>query len=91
MNALIIATTAIRQDEEGRFSLNDLHRAAGGERRHQPSDWVRLQQTQDLIAELGDMIPGIPGIFPGKAWAPMSPKNWFTRTPCGSAPHSTCA
>lgn len=63
MNALIIATTAIRQDEEGRFSLNDLHRAAGGERRHQPSDWVRLQQTQDLIAELGDMIPGIPGIF----------------------------
>lgn len=63
MNALIIATTAIRQDEEGRFSLNDLHRAAGGERRHQPSDWVRLQQTQDLIAELGDPIPGIPGIF----------------------------
>lgn len=63
MNALIISTTAIRQDAEGRYSLNDLHRAAGGERRHQPSDWMRLQQTQDLIAELGDPIPGIPGIF----------------------------
>ncbi|WYX51224.1 KilA-N domain-containing protein [Achromobacter xylosoxidans] len=91
MNALIIATTAIRQDEEGRFSLNDLHRAAGGERRHQPSDWVRLQQTQDLIAELGDMIPGFPESSPGRAWAPTLPRSWSTPTPCGSVPHSTCA
>lgn len=49
---LTIAETSIRQDEEGRFCLNDLHRAAGGLKRHQPSDWLRIQQTQDLIAEL---------------------------------------
>lgn len=59
MNALTIADTAIRQDAEGRYCLNDLHRAAGGEKRHQPSDWLRLKQTQELIAELA--VPGIPG------------------------------
>lgn len=59
-HALTIASTAIRQDVEGRYCLNDLHRAAGGEKRHQPSDWLRLQQTKELIAEIE--IPGIPGI-----------------------------
>lgn len=28
----------IRQDSAGRYCLNDLQRAAGGEKRHQPSD-----------------------------------------------------
>ncbi len=54
MNALIIASTAIRTDDEGRYCLNDLHRAGGGEQRHQPRYWLANQQTQDLIAELGD-------------------------------------
>lgn len=49
MNALIISTTAIRQDAEGRFSLNDLHRAAGGEPRHQPANWLRLDHTVALV------------------------------------------
>ena len=62
MNVLIIGTNAIRQDAEGRYSLNDLHRSAGGEKRHQPSDWLRIQHTQELIAELAAEIPGIPGI-----------------------------
>ncbi|NMG64392.1 DNA-binding protein [Azoarcus indigens] len=60
---LVIAGVPIRADAEGRYCLNDLHRAAGGEKRHQPSDWLRIQQTQDLIAELAIAgIPGIPGI-----------------------------
>ena len=59
MHELTIADTAIRQDAEGRYCLNDLHRAAGGEKRHQPSDWLRLKNTQDLVAEL--TVPGIPG------------------------------
>jgi hypothetical protein len=30
--------------------------------KHQPSDWLRLQQTIDLIRELS--APGIPGVEP---------------------------
>jgi phage antirepressor YoqD-like protein len=61
MTALTIANVGIRQDASGRFSMNDLHRAAGAEKRHQPSDWLRLQQTQALVAELEREAPGIPG------------------------------
>ena len=39
---------AIRTDN-GLFSINDLHKAAGGEKRHQPANWLRLQQAIDLI------------------------------------------
>lgn len=38
----------------GRFSLNDFHRAAGGEAKHQPSNWLRLESTQALIAEISN-------------------------------------
>lgn len=64
MNALIISTTAIRQDHEGRFSLNDLHRAAGAQSRHQPGKYLENQSSQELIAELqGEVgITGIPVI-----------------------------
>lgn len=49
-----IAGVTIRQDAEGRYCLNDLHRAAGGEKRHQPSDWLRTKQALDLIAEISN-------------------------------------
>ncbi len=58
--ALTISDVLVRQDDSGRYCLNDLHKAAGGEKRHQPSDWLRIQQTQELIAEVE--IPGFPGI-----------------------------
>jgi len=61
-NQLVIADIVIRQDAEGRYCVNDLHRAAGGEKRHQPSDWMRLQQTQELVSELEKETPGIPGV-----------------------------
>lgn len=42
----------VSQDASGRFCINDLHRAAGGEKRHSPSYWLTNQQTQALIREL---------------------------------------
>jgi KilA-N domain len=63
MNNLIIANTEIRVDESGRYSLNDLHRAAGGESKFQPANWLRAQQAQDLIAAHdAQSIPQIRGI-----------------------------
>ncbi|QMM52466.1 phage antirepressor KilAC domain-containing protein [Enterobacter sp. RHB15-C17] len=59
MTALIcIDSIQIRQDTSGRYCLNDLHRAAGGERRHEPSFWRNLQQTENLVQLLS--TTGIP-------------------------------
>lgn len=52
-NTLTIADTLIRQDADGRYCLNDLHRAAGGNPNHRPGEWLRNKQTKELIAELG--------------------------------------
>ena len=54
MNALTITidNTPIRQDADGRYCLNDLHKASGNENKHRPSLWLNNQQTQDLIAEI---------------------------------------
>lgn len=49
---LAIADTPIRQDAQSRWCLNDLHRAAGGEKRHQPANWLRLDATKALMAEI---------------------------------------
>lgn len=37
---------------EGLFSLNDLHKASGGEPRHRPNYWLENKQTKELIAVL---------------------------------------
>ena len=54
MNALTLTTITIRQDAEGRYCLNDLHKASGGEQRHQPRYWLENLQTQELVQELTD-------------------------------------
>jgi hypothetical protein len=62
MNNLVnvnIADVAIRSDSEGRYCLNDLHKASGGEKRHQPANWLRMEQTLELINELS--VPQIRG------------------------------
>lgn len=58
---LAIAGIGIRQDNQGRYCLNDLHKAAGGESRHRPSLWSENQQTQTLVAEL-ESEAGIPAL-----------------------------
>jgi hypothetical protein len=57
---VIIENLVIRQDEQGRYCLNDLHKASGGEKRHQPANWLRMDQTIELIEEMS--IPQIRGI-----------------------------
>jgi hypothetical protein len=50
--ALSLGDASIRQ-LDGLYSLNDLHAAAGGAIRHQPTRFIRLDGTRALIAELG--------------------------------------
>ena len=54
MQKLTLLKTAIRRDSAGRFCLNDLHRAAGAESAHQPSNWLRLDTVHALIAEISN-------------------------------------
>ena len=51
MNALTLCSTAIRQ-LDGLYSLNDLHVASGADRKHQPSNFMRLDTTVALIEEI---------------------------------------
>lgn len=49
---LVIGEFTIRQDDEGRYCLNDLHKASGGDKKHQPAYFIRNQQTKDLVNEI---------------------------------------
>lgn len=48
---LIISNQAISQ-HNGLFSLNDLHKVSGGVEKHKPSNFLRNQETKELIAEI---------------------------------------
>ncbi len=50
--SIVISNTTIGQDEQGRYCLNHLHRAAGGNKHHKPANWLRSDAVQALIAEL---------------------------------------
>lgn len=63
---LTIASTKINQDAEGRYRLNDCHRAAGGEHTKRPSIWMATQQTQELIAEIAENSQSQNSGFDGK-------------------------
>lgn len=57
MNALVKPHIAIdgiqvRTDAEGRFCLNDLHKASGNERKNEPNLFLSNKQTQELVQEL---------------------------------------
>lgn len=53
MNQLIVIdNTKIKQDSQGRYCLNDLHRASGGNPIHAPSQFLRLKGTKDFVSVL---------------------------------------
>lgn len=54
--ALIIGEFCIRQDDDGRYCLNDLHKASGGNKKHQLSNFLRTDQTKELIAEIDHFL-----------------------------------
>lgn len=60
MNAIQISNVSIRQ-VNGLYSLNDLHRASGGEDKNAPRRWLQNQQTIDLIEQCE--IDGFPSIL----------------------------
>lgn len=51
MSNLTILNTAIRQINN-LFNLNDLHTISGGENKHAPFRFTRLETTQELVAEI---------------------------------------
>lgn len=62
MNQLAICSHTIRQDKEGRFNLNDLHRATEGQDKDRPGHFLVRPDTGGLIREL--LIEGRRGIAP---------------------------
>jgi hypothetical protein len=59
-SALTISDSSVRQDDQGRYCLNDLHKAAGNESKHHPSKFLETQQAQELISELESYDSGKP-------------------------------
>ncbi|MGV6989627.1 KilA-N domain-containing protein [Testudinibacter sp. P80/BLE/0925] len=51
MTNLAILNTSIRT-LEGLHSLNDIYKASGTTESYRPSNFIRLEQTKDLIAEI---------------------------------------
>lgn len=68
MSELIVAEASIRKDVYGRYCLNDLHRAAGGESKRQPSFFAHRDEAKELIEELSSA--NIQNIIPQKAVIP---------------------
>lgn len=50
-NLMVIDGIEVRRDAYGRYSLNDLHRAAG-ENKNRPKYWLSNKQTCELIEQL---------------------------------------
>lgn len=57
--ALTLGETTVRQ-LDGLYSLNDLHRASGGNPSHRPGNFLQIDQTKALVAEIE--TAGIPAV-----------------------------
>ena len=53
----VICGVEITTDGEGRFNLNALHKASGGENHKRPSKWLATESAKELIFELEKQSP----------------------------------
>lgn len=53
-NVITIVNTTVRMDAEGRYCLNDFHKAAGGASKDQPSLFLQLDTTAALVREISN-------------------------------------
>lgn len=51
----VIAGISIPVDSEGRYNLNALHKASGGNTNKAPAQWMRTQQSREIVQEVIDM------------------------------------
>ncbi|WP_411898710.1 KilA-N domain-containing protein, partial [Salmonella enterica] len=51
-NLMVIDGIEVRRDVHGRYCLNDLHRAAGGEQKDRPKYLLYNKQTRELTEQL---------------------------------------
>ncbi len=51
-NQILVSNHPIPLDHEGRVDLNALHRLSSASKNKRPSNWLRLQSSQELIDEL---------------------------------------
>lgn len=58
MSNLQILSNSIRTFEN-LYSLNDLHLASGGKEKHRPNQFIRLDTTKELIAEIESETPNV--------------------------------
>ena len=75
MNQLITFDPQAIKQLDGLYCLNDLHRMAGGERKHTPSRFIRLDKTQALIKALQDIEAQKTIQDPKQGYEPHNPKN----------------
>lgn len=47
--AISIDSIVIKQDDEGRYCLNDLHKASGGSPKDQPAHFLALDSTMGWL------------------------------------------
>ena len=60
---LDIFNKVIRVDKYGRYNLNDIHAASGGDKAKQPSNWLRLDNVKATIEDL--QVIANPGRYGG--------------------------
>lgn len=56
---LIINSTEIKKDADGRYSLNDLHKASSANKNHQPNYFMRTKSFKETVDFLTPTISGI--------------------------------